>query len=352
MAEPVYVGRESIASALDVKASAYMNREIDRACASGSRATEGLCNRRFYPLTATKYWDWPNTQSAPPWRVWLDDNELFSASAVVSNGVSIPSDSYNLEPNEYGPPYDRLELIRSGNYAFAGANTPQRAIAITGVWAGAPVDEEQPALLAASMSTASTTSLTLDSPAGDVGSLIRVGSERMFITDKLWSTSVQTVQNVSGMDASTNTTTLTVTDSTVYEADEIILIGTERMKVREIVGSTTLIVTRAWDGTTLTAHANAAPIYRQLTLLVQRGVLGTTAATHALNALVYRWTPPSLITEMAQAYAEDAFLQRNAGYARTVGSGDSERAASGHGIKDLEVRVRRAYARIGRQRSV
>jgi len=351
VAEPVYVGREAIASALDVKTSAYMNREIDRACASGSRATEGLCDRRFYPLAATKYWDWPNTQSAPPWRLWLDDNELISASAVVSNGVTIPADSYNLEPNEYGPPYDRLELLRSGNYAFAGASTPQRAIGITGLY-GFTNDEEQPALLAAVMSSSSATSLTLDSPAGDVGSLIRIGNERMFITDKLWSASVQTVQNASGMDASTNTTTLTVTDSTVYEADEVILIDTERMKVREVVGSTTLIVTRAWDGTTLAIHANAAPIYRQLTLIVQRGVLGTTAATHALNALVYRWVPPSLITEMAQAYAEDAFLQRNTGYARTVGSADNERMASGRGIKDLEIRVRRTYARMGRQRSV
>lgn len=334
-----YVWREELASALDVKASAYMSARLDRACASATNSVNAFLRRRpLYPLTTTRYWDWPNTQDAGPSRVYFDDKTLISLTTLTSNGAAIPSTAYFLEPNGDGPPYDYVELDRSQSYAYAGLQTVQRAIAMAGVW-GYSNDEDLPTTLSAAVVSASATSITVTGPAGGVGALLRVDNERMIVTDKQWAASGQTVGNAAGLLAATTDTTLTVASTASILAGEVLLIDTERLLVREVVDATTLIVGRAWDGTSLAVHAVGTAIRRQLTLTVTRGALGTTAATHLINASVYCWVRPALAVELGTAYAEDAFLQSNSGYARTVGQGESERTASGSGIRDIEKRV-------------
>lgn len=352
VAVPGYVTREELATSLDIKASAYMSAQLDRKTASASRAVESKLNlKNLYPLTTTRYFDWPGTQNAGPSRLYFHDRRLISATTVTSGGVTIPSGAYLLEPNGDGPPYAYLELDRSQSYAFAGLTTPQRAIAITGVW-GETNDEDSVTTLASAVVSTSATTVTVTVPAGGVGRLLRIDTERLLITEKSWAVSGQTVLNASGLTASTTDASLTVTDSSVFQIGELLLVDLERLQVREIIDATTLAVARAWDGTTLATHSNGATIRRQLTLTVQRGAAGTTAATHLNGATVYRWQIPALANELALAYAEDALLQGNSGYARTVGSGDAERAASGRGIKDIEARAMASLGRMARTRAV
>lgn len=350
--EPTYVTREELASSLDVKASAYMSAQLDRKCASATTAVHGLLNRKnLYPILRTRYLDWPTVEGTRPFRIYFDDDTLITLTSLVSGGVTIPTSAVNLEPSNEGPPYDYMELDRSQSYSFAGLQTPQRAIAPTGLW-GFTNDEVQPSSLAVAVSSSSSSTVTVVAPVGGVGSLIRIDSERMIITDKTWALSGHTVGNVSGLTASNTDASLTVSDTSTYLAGETLLVDAERLQVREVVDATTLIVARAWDGTTLAVHANGATVRRQLTLQVTRGAVGTSASTHSISASVYRWMVPPLANELALAYAEDAFLQGTSGYARTVGQADNERPAFGRGIKDLQGRVIAAMGRQSRTRAV
>jgi hypothetical protein len=123
------------------------------------------------------------------------------------------------------------------------------------------------------------------------------------------------------------------------------------MRVDEIAGNA-LVVTRAWDGSTIAAHAVGASIYAPRTLTVVRGALGTTAATHSNGASVARCDPPGSVRQLCIAEALTDLLQGRSGYARTAGSGDNERETSGKGLADLRARVHTSHGRKARTRAV
>ncbi len=54
-----YSTREDVKTALDIKESARVNAQIDRALAGARDSVETLCNRKFYPQAATRVFDWP-----------------------------------------------------------------------------------------------------------------------------------------------------------------------------------------------------------------------------------------------------------------------------------------------------
>lgn len=338
--EPTYVTRDAIVDALSVKPTAYQLSEVDRACRAGSRAAEGCLRRVFYPEVRTRYFDWPNAYGAPA-RIDFGKYALISATSVVSDSVTITT--YFLEPNDDGPPYDHLDLDRNSTSTFAGG--PQRAIAIAGLW-GWTNDEETIGALSGAISSSATT-ITLSVPAA-VGTILRVGNERMQVRNFRW---VNSTITASALTNANSATSITVANGALFTENEVLLIDSERMRVTEIAGNV-LTVKRSVDGTVIAAHAGATPIYWQHTIVVERGSLGTTAASALDAATVYRWIPPSLVTELAQAYAEDFFLQRNAGYARTTGSGDSEQQVTGRGVAQIEKRARAVFRRGARTATV
>lgn len=341
-----YVGREDIMSALDVKPSAFMARQIDRAALAGSRMVDGFCHRSFAPVVATRTFDYPGPRATSR-RIYFDQYDLISTTAVTSDGVSFTQDTdYYLRPdNGSNEPFTFIELNRDSSRSFAGG--PQRAVSIAGLWGYSNV-EVQPTTLVGAVASTSATTLTVTAPAGDVGSLIRVDSERMLITEKAWTASPATT---SALLASASSNTITTTDSELFTPFERLLIDGERLEVLDIAGDV-ITVRRAVDGTTLAAHGNGTAIYWQHSLSVLRGAAGTTAATHSSAAPVYRWVPPSPISALARAYALDTFLQENAGYARTSGQGENERPVYGRAIKQLEERVRPNFVRSARHRAV
>jgi hypothetical protein len=341
-----FATREDVRSALSSASTARDDAQVDRALASATVAVTELCHRDFAPVLATRYFDWPSQQTARSWRVWLDRNELISASLVVSGGVTIPSTDYNLEPVNSGPPYDCIETRLDRPSAWQAGDTHQRAVAVTG-WFGYADDAAPAGTLAAALSSTTATAVTVsDSTAVGVGDLLRCGDERMTVTDKSLVNSGQTLQTP--LAAQKNDVLVLVVDGTLFRKGEVLTVGAERMRVRDIAGNT-LTVERAWDGTQLDPHTGTAIWFPRL-LTVVRGAAGTLPASAPSGTALTRWAPPGLVRTLAIAEAMSTLFSEQAGYARTVRAqaGTGNRSVAAVTI-ELDLLRNRAYAALGRQ---
>lgn len=343
-----YCTREDVARALDVAETARSWRQIDRACEAAARAIEGRMHRKFYPVDATRTFSWPNAQYARPWRLWLNENELISVSALTAAGETISAADYFLEPASSGPPYNRVEIDLSSSAAFGGGDTHQRSISITGTFGYSAGTTPAGALAEALDASETAVDITDESLIG-VGDILIVDSERMIVTGK---SMLDTGQNLGGnLTAQNSAVTVAVTTGSSYSVGEVILIDAERMLVVDIAGNN-LIVKRAWDGSVLAAHTAGADIYAPRTLTVTRGALGTTAAAHSSGAAATRHVVPGLIRDLAVALALSQLLQEGAGYARVAGAGENAREVSGRGLRALWDDAYAAYGRKARIRGV
>lgn len=336
---PFYCSREDVKAALDNK-TARDDSLIDRAIASASDGIEAEFHRKFYPQVDTRYFDWPNFSGARAGELWLDEDELLSIDTITSGGTTIAPADYFLYPSN-SQPYNRLSLDRSANASFDSGSTAQRSIVIAGVF-GYTDAEQAAGTLSGAVDASQTTVDVSDSSAVGVGHLIRVGTERLLVSGKQSLDSGQQLQG--NLTANANAVTVPVEDGTGFHSGEVVLIDAERMLITDIAGNN-LIVKRGWDGSVLAIHALNAPVYVPRRLTVERGSAGTTAATHGLSAPVFRHTPPSLIEELCLAEAINTVMQKQSGYARTIGTGESLREAPGRGISDIRKRAEVAYRR-------
>ncbi|MER5559703.1 hypothetical protein ABT071_13965 [Streptomyces sp. NPDC002506] len=347
-----YATREDVKSALDFKETARTNAAVDRALDAASRSVEGLCNRRFYPEIATRLWDWPNGQTARPWRLWLDANELISITAMSAAGVVIPALDYNLEPNTSGPPYNRVELDIGSDATFGGGATYQRNISISGLFG---YSNEETVLGATTEALdASETGVDVDaatSAAVGVGSLVRVDGERMTVVGRSMLDTGQTL--AADLTSQVNAVTVPVANGAGFAVDEVVLIDGERMLIVDIAGNT-LIVKRGWDGSTLAPHMTRASLYAARSLTVRRAVLGTIAASHALGATVVRWDPPGPVRTLTIAEALNRVLQEQAGWLRMAGGTGSSggKEATLTALADLREQTFESHGRKARTRAV
>lgn len=334
--------REDVKSALEFGETARANARVDRAIETASRLVESLCGRRhFHPVLATRTLDWPPEQLSRSFSLDLHRDELISITSMTAGGVAIVADDRFLRPDS-GPPYTRIEIDLASTAAFsANASTHQRAISITGLFGYS--DESAPAgALSEALDAIETAVDVTNSAAIGVGSLIKVDSERMIVTDK---TMIDTGQNLGGNLAASNASiTVPVTTGSDYALRETILIDAERMLIVEIAGNN-LIVERAYDGSVLATHATGADVYAPRTLTVERGAVGTTAAIHASAAAITTWRPPALAHELALAEAINIVIQSGAGWARSIGSGENVRELSGRGLIQLRAQVESSLSR-------
>lgn len=353
MTEPWYATREDVKGALDYKETARNNAQVDRALAAVSRAIENNCHRVFYPSIATRYFDWPNYQYSYAWKLYLDQNDLISVTSLTSGGVTIQPSGYLLEPVNSGPPYTRVDinLASSGSSFNAGAGTWQRSIAITGLW-GYGNTEAPAGAVAAAFNASVTTVQVTDSSSIGVGQVLRIGAERLLVTDKGQLSTGQTLQTPLTAQQANNI--MAVTTGSAYTIGEVLLLDAERMRVEDIAGNN-LTVHRAWDGSTLAAHTGST-IYAPRSLTVVRGALGTTAASALQGDPIVKWTPPSLIRQLTIGEAINNLQQEATGYARTVGnaagSGNTKRGTSIEGLIDLRDLTYSTYTRKARKRAV
>jgi hypothetical protein len=348
-----YATREDVQRALDSKSTARNNMQIARALETASRDAEDLCHRKFFPVQATRYFDWPPRSGMTPWILRLNDQELISVTTLASGGKTITSDEYNLEPVNYGPPFNRIEIKLSSDGSFGGGQTYQRDIQVAGLWGYRNTETSVGTL--AEILDATETGIDVDGPtsaAVGVGSILRVDSERMIVTERQQITTGQTL-GAPGMTAQANSVTAPVTLGSAYAVDEVILIDAEKMLITDIAGNN-LIVKRGWDGTVLAAHTAGATIYAPRTLTVTRGVLGTAADVHAAASTVYRWEPPGPVKQLVIAEALSALTSETAGYSKTArsGSGSTERNRDQGALQDRRDATYNACGRKGRVRAV
>lgn len=347
--EPCTVTREAVKKALDVKGTSRSDDDVDRAIQAGSRAAEGLLHRVFYPRDTTRYFDWPSYQYAYPWRIWLDAWELAAIpTSVTTGGIAIPLANLNFEPVNSGPPYTYFEINRATNSAFGIGTTPQRDVAVTSTF-GFDLNAAGAGALAAAMSDTTTEAATVtNSAAAGVGDVLVVGSERMLLADKALASTGQTQQGT--ISSSTADQMLGVQNGAGFAVGETVTLDAETMLVTNVVGNS-LLVKRGWDGTTPATHTGAT-IYAPRSWTVTRGAFGTTAATHLNGSAISRYTPPSLVTQLALAEAENNLLQAVSGYARTVGAADNARPVSGQSLADIRAQAYAQYGRKARRRTV
>ena len=336
--------------AADIRATAYVSSEIDSALQSASQAVDDLCRRGdairpgFAPWEGSITFDWPISNNDDPYRFYLNQHTLLDADSATSGGVDV---SASLLPwPAYGPPYTALEIDQGSGQLFNFVSgIGQHSLEISGTWGWTDAEKTLPAWTLGNTIDADDTTATLNAPFG-VGSIVRIGTERMFVTERAWADSGQTGSIV----ASAAAQTLAVANGSAFLAGEELLIDAERVLIRDIAGNN-LIVQRAQSGSALAAHTTAA-IYWSRLCTVERGVLGTDAATHSSGAQIYLFTPPALIEQLTVAYALNTREQESSAYARTIGSGENERMASGRGISDLEKQVLATFGRQFRHRAV
>ncbi len=343
-----YCTEGDVMSALDFKETARNAAQVGRCIDAGARQIESLCNRVFYPTDATRYFDWPNRQTAYPWRLWFEENDLVTATQVTSGGTVIGPSGYFLEPVNSGPPFEYLEINRASSSAFSAGTTAQRSIGIAGTW-GYGADVDPAGATAEALDTSETAVDVTDSSLVDVGHVLLVDSERMIVTGRAM---LDTGQNIvtGGTTAVNSDVGITVASGAALHVGETILVDSERMLIVDIAGNV-VTVKRAWAGSVLATHSTA-DIFAPRTLTVVRGALGTTAASHLTAAAAYTHSVPFGIRALNVAEALNMIEQETGGYARTVGSGDNQRAVGGAGLPDLRAAARATYGRLTRMQAV
>lgn len=338
-----YCTREDVKAALDAGDTIRSNAQIDRLIEGCSRSIESLTHRRFYPELATRSWPWPDRQLGTSWRLWLDGNEIISVTTLTSGSTAIID--YFLEPQRYGPPYSSIDLDLSGTGSYGGGETFQRDVTVTGLF-GYSDDSVAAGALAEALDATETAVDVTDSAAVGIGSILKVGTERMIVTGKTLATTGQT----GTLTAAKSATALAVTDGSTFVIGESLLLDSERVRVLDIAGNT-LVVERATDGTVLAAHT-AATIFAARTLTVTRGALGSTATTHLTAAAVSVHLVPGPVRDLCVAEVLVRLAREQSGYARTVGTGEGQRNASGGDLADLRKAVVRSHGRRMRTRVV
>ncbi|MGE3448684.1 MAG: hypothetical protein AB7H92_14015 [Microbacteriaceae bacterium] len=321
-----YATREQVASAFD-SMSAFLDATIDRLVEQASRNADRACNRRFYPLTATRTFPWPSRGA-----VWLPD-DLLTATTVALDGTTVTG--HVLEDAFLGAPYDRIDFSDASRHAG-------EEVTITGTW-GYSNDTRPAGALAAAMSdTTGTTAVVTNSALVGVGDLLLVDSERLEVTGKTASTTGTTTSEA--VHDETWSVAIPVASGAAVNVGETILVDSERMRVVGITGNT-LTVIRAVDGSVLAYHGTGSTVSAYRTLTVVRAAAGTTAATHNQGAAVVRNFPPPLITELVIADAASTLGREQAGWSDTTGSGESQRATPGVSFGDLLYRALKLYRR-------
>lgn len=347
----MYCTIEDVRDALESKASAYDERRIASAIEAATRDVDDVIQQHdghFRPIIETRYFDWPPPQTAHRWRLWLDGNALISATTLSSGGVTIPPSDYFLEPQAYGPPYDRIEINRSSSAAFDYTDgTPQRAIAALCLW-GQGDDREAAGALDGAINDSVTALVVTDGSKVGVGDHLIIGTERMIVTAKSWADSGQNIG--ADLTASDAARTVAVSTGSEYAAGELLLVDSERMLVLDVAGNN-LIVQRAADGSVLAAHATGADVYARRGCTVTRGARGSTVASHLDATSVKRHLVPGDARELCIASAVTSLLSGRAGYAREYGPQGSG-TKLGVGLPDLRERVRGNYGQQARFRTV
>lgn len=346
----LYSTREAVKSGAGIT-GAQLNTIVDRKVRAASASIEKTLRRTFIPETSTRLYRWPPLNRPGRRYIFELNHDLISLTTLKtkaqdSSPTTIAATDYFLEPQDTGPPYYRIEIDLSSSAAFEGGDTPQRSISILGRW-GYSEDTEVAGTITSGLSSSSTATSMVCSDASkiDVGDTLLIETESILVTERTnaQAPSSQTLDGALTKDQSE--VSITVDSGAQFGAREVILVDSERMYISSISGNV-LTVIRSWDGSALAAHDDNTAVHVFRTLTIVRGQNGTTSATHADSTAISRYTPPADIFDLCNAMAIAAVHQERAGYARSIGSGDSTEEFKGVAVGDLWKQAKSLYQRV------
>lgn len=132
-----YCGVTTLKRATNITDNTH-DREILDHLVAASREIDRQTFRRYFPVTATNAYRWPQFAPQYTWELWTEDDLLsvttLQAAATGTNAVPVTITNYFLEPQQFGPPYNRIEIDLSSTDAFQSGPTPQRSVTVLGQW--------------------------------------------------------------------------------------------------------------------------------------------------------------------------------------------------------------------------
>lgn len=343
----LYTGRETVKQSASIHGADF-DEEIDRLIESASRRIDRQTRRLFIPKTQTRTYRWPPSHLGSATILWLDYDLIsvttLKTKAQDSSPTTIAATDFFLEPNNSGPPYDRIEIDLSSSAAFESGSTPQRSIEIAGSW-GYSDDKLDVGTVTSGLDSGTTTTsfICSDSSQVQVGNTLLIESEQLYVSDKI-NAALGSILLNDTLTADKSDTLVTVDGSHGLVAGEVVLIDSEKMFI-DSVATNDLTVIRAYDGTVLAAHADDTAIHVYRTLTVERGACGTSAATHADATKVEIYEPPFDISQLCLAEVLTLFQQNRASWGRSVGSGETVVEFSGRALGNMWKEVVANYRR-------
>lgn len=343
-----YCTRESVKRVGSIN-GASKDAIIDRLIESQSRRLDLMTRRFFIPRTETRLYRWPPLQRSRSIVLWLDQDLLsvttLQTKAQDTTPTTISSSDFFVEPNNLGPPFNRIEIDLSSSAAFESGDTPQRSISVLGSW-GYGNDTRSAGTVASGLasSASATTMVISDSSLIGVGDTLLIESEQIFVSGKT-NAALDSILINGALTQSQAETTVTVDGSHGIVAGEVIMVESERMFV-EAVSTNDLTVVRAYDGSTLAAHSDDTAVNIFRTLTIERGINGTTAATHANATAILAYEPPFDIVSLCVGETLAAFAQEGASWGRVVGTGEGAREFSTRALAAQRKEVLAQYQRM------
>ena len=341
-----YISREDVKRALQLS-GAPRDTLIDEVIEAASREIDKATHSRFIPLTETRQYPWPQRNGRVA-TLYLDAH-LIAADTLTKDGddvTAISSSDYFLEPVNDSPPYHSIQIdLASTAFFQSNASTWQRAIRVTGRWGYSEATVAAGTVTSGLDSDATaTTFVCSDGSLIDVGDSLLIESELIFVSERASAALGSVLINDANVTASRTNTTFTLDPNHGVLAGEVMLLNSERTFV-ESVDTNDVQVIRAYDGTTLAAHADDTPVHVFRTLTIERGVNGTTAATHANSKAISRYRPEADIRNLARALAEYSYEQGGSGWIGAIGGGEATIEGKGTILRDLFERTTRRYKR-------
>ena len=344
-----YTTRESVQRA--IRSNGNENDEaIDRLIEAASRDVDNMTHRWFIPKTQTRTFRWPGNYGRGD-ILWLDADLVsvttLQTMAQDSSPTTVSSSDYFLEPANFAPPYNRIEIDISSTASFEGGDTPQRSISVAGSW-GFANDTVSVGTVSSGLASDATETEFVCSNGSltsgiNVGDTLLIESEQLFVSEKTAAALGSILLN-GARDADKSQNLIVDGGTHGISNGEVIRVDSEEMLVRGST-ATTLTVERAYNGTTLAAHSNDAAVHIFRTLTATRGVNGTTAATHADSTAISIYRAPAPIRTLTQAIAIAAYTQEAAAYGRAIGVGDASIEMTGRELSALMQRVTGQYLR-------
>jgi len=318
-----YCTREQVKRAGAIH-GADKDAQLDRLIEAASRDFDKATRRRYIPETATKLYRWPNRHGSG-YTLWLSHDLLsvitLQTKAQDSSPTTIAAADYFLEPQQHGPPYNRIEIDLSSSAAFEAGDTPQRSISVNGSWGYSNTTKSAGTVSSGLAASASATSMVCSNAALiGVGEALLIESEQLFVSDRSYA-NLATILIDGALTADMSNVSVTVDAGHGINAGETIKVDSEEMYVSFVSGNV-LTVIRAYNGSVLAAHSDNTAVQINRTLTVERGVNGTTAATHANATAISKYQPPFDVVSHIVAEVLAAFAQEEAHWGRTVGSGE------------------------------